>query len=434
MTFDPGDIFLLILMIILSGLFSGIEIAFVSSSRLKIELKNAQGDKTGMILSRFVKRTPRVITTILVGNNLALVLYGIVVARVLNYAFVAGGVIDPLASPYTALVLQTVISTLIILIFGEYLPKALFRLNAEKIMFHTFTARTLLFFYYLFGPFVIFVNQASHFFLKRILRLRYEEEAVSFSKEDLNLYLQETLSASGESEDIPEIDAEMFTNAMEFNEIRVREFMVPRTEIEALPSDCSIDALIDKFIETGHSKILIYGENLDEILGFVHSSALFTRPKQMREVLQPVLHVPESMAGNVLLNEFTKNRSTLALVVDEFGGTAGIVTVEDLVEEVFGEIEDEHDEQQEEEALLEKQIDANTWLLSARHEVDYLNEQYQIDLPEGEYNTLGGLVIHYAEAIPATNETVSIDDFQLAIVDASDNKVNTVRVHRLPRE
>jgi putative hemolysin len=433
MTISPADIFLLISMIILSGLFSGMEIAFVSSSRLKIELKSAQGDKAGMMLSRFVKNTSRVITTILVGNNLALVLYGIVVAKVLNYVFALWGVIDPVANPYGALVLQTIISTLLILIFGEYLPKALFRLNAEKIMFNVFTTRALLFFYYLFGPFVIFVNSGSHFFLKRILRLRYEEEEVSFSKEDLNLYLQETLHASNESEDMPEIDAEMFTNAMEFNEIRVREFMVPRTEIKALPSDCSIDELIDQFIETGHSKILIYEDNLDQILGFVHSSALFRRPRKMRDVLQSVLHVPESMAGNVLLTEFTKNRSTLALVVDEFGGTAGIVTVEDLVEEVFGEIEDEYDEQ-EEEPMLEKQVDENNWLLSARHEVDYLNEKYDIGLPEGDYNTLGGLVIHFAEAIPSANETIEVDRFEIVVVDASVNKVNSVRVHRNPGE
>lgn len=428
-----ADIFLLITMIILSGLFSGLEIAFVSSSRLKIELKNAQGDKAGVLLSRFVKNTSRVITTILVGNNLALVLYGIAIAKVLTYLFIVGNVIDPAASPYGALVMQTLISTLVILIFGEYLPKAIFRLKAEAIMFNLITVRLLLFFYWIFGPLVIFVNSASHFFLKRILRLKYEEEAVVFSKEDLNLYLQETLSATSESEDVPDIDAEMFTNAMEFNEIRVREFMIPRTEIVALTSDTDIDTLIDNFIETGLSKILIYNESLDNILGYVHSSSLFQRPKTLKDALQSVLHVPESMVANVLLNEFSKNRSTLAVVVDEFGGTAGIVTIEDLVEEVFGDIEDEHDEQ-EEEALLEKKIDANTWLFNARLDVDDMNEKYTIGLPEGEYTTIGGLVIHFAEAIPSADETVEIEGFQFVVVDADDNKVNAVRVHRLGDE
>lgn len=431
---NAADIFLMVIMVILSGLFSGLEIAFVSSSRLKIELKNAQGDKAGVLLSRFVKNTSRVITTILVGNNLALVLYGIAVAKVLTYLFILGNVIDPASSPYGALVLQTLISTLIILIFGEYLPKAIFRLKAETIMFNLVTVRLLLFLYWIFGPLVIFVNSASHFFLKRILRLKYEEEAIVFSKEDLNLYLQETLSATSESEDAPEIDAEMFTNAMEFNEIRVREFMIPRTEIVALTSNSDIDTLIDNFIETGLSKILIYNESLDNILGYVHSSSLFQRPEKLQDALQSVLHVPESMVANVLLSEFTKNRSTLAVVVDEFGGTAGIVTIEDLVEEVFGDIEDEHDEQQEEEALLEKKIDEDTWLLSARLDVDDMNEKYSIGLPEGEYNTIGGLVIHFAEAIPSANETVEIEGFHFVVVDAADNKVNAVRVHRLENQ
>lgn len=423
------DIVLMVVMLMLSGLFSGIEIAFVSSNKLKIELKNAQGDTAGTILSGFVKHTPRVITTILVGNNLALVIYGIFIAKVLAGVFLYFDIMDPVANPYSSLVLQTVISTLVILIFGEYLPKAIFRLKAEPIMFSIWTTRFLQFFYNLFGPFVVFINGASRFFLKRILRLDYEEEELVFGKEDLNLYLQESLSTTPGAEDAPEIDQEMFTNAMEFNETRVREFMIPRTEIKAIPEDTDLDALIDMFIETGHSKILVYGENLDEIKGFVHSSTLFRKPGNLQEAVQPIITVPESMAANVLLTEFSKNRATMALVVDEFGGTEGIVTVEDLVEEVFGEIEDEHDEPEEDE-LLAKQIDENTWLFHARHEVDYLNETYELELPEGDYTTLGGLVIQYAESIPEANETVDIDGYRFVVTDAADNKVNIVRVIR----
>lgn len=429
---DASDIVLMVLMLLLSALFSGIEIAFVSTNRLKIELKSAQGDRVGQLLSGFVKDSPKVITTILVGNNLALVLYGMFIAKVLNALFLSLGILDPVSSPFGALVLQTAVSTLVILIFGEYLPKAFFRLKAERIMFHPFTTRFLQFFYWMFRPIVFFIIKLSRFTLHTVFRLKEVEEELVFGKEDLNLYFRETMSSSGDPEDRPEIDAEMFENAMEFNEIKVREFMVPRTECNALPIESEIDELIDLFIETGHSKIIIYKENLDQVVGFVHSSSLFQKPAGIQEAMQPLLTVPESMAANVLLTEFTKNRKTIALVVDEFGGTAGMVTVEDLVEEVFGEIEDEHDEPEEDE-LLTKQIDARTWLLSARHEVDDLIEDHGLDLPEGDYTTLAGLIIHHAESIPSVNETVEIDGFKFTVTDASDNKVNLVRLEIVPR-
>lgn len=425
------DIVLLVLMLAFSALFSGIEIAFVSTSKLKIELKNAQGDTAGKRLSFFVKHTPRVITTILVGNNLALVLYGIFIAKLLNFVFIQGGVLDPVASPFAALILQTVISTIVILFFGEYLPKAFFRLKAEQIMFHKATTTFLQFWYVLFGPLVRGVNRLSSFLLIRIFRLEYAEEELVFGKEDLNLYVRETVAATGDTTDGPEIDAEMFENAMEFNELRVREFMVPRTELHALPLESSIDELIDAFIQTGHSKIIIYRESLDQVAGFVHSTTLFSKPKTVEDGLQPMLTVPETMAANVLLTEFTKNRKTMALVVDEFGGTAGLVTVEDLVEEVFGEIEDEHDEQEEEE-LMAKKIGDNTWLFSARHDVDDLNEEYNLGLPEGEYTTLGGLIMHYAESIPAIKEVVEVENFRFVIIEGSDRKLTTVKLEKKP--
>lgn len=425
------DIVLLVLMLAFSALFSGIEIAFVSTSKLKIELKNAQGDPVGKRLSYFVKNTPRVITTILVGNNLALVLYGIFIAKLLNYIFVASDLLDPVTSPFSALILQTVISTLVILFFGEYLPKAFFRLKAEQIMFNAVTTRFLQFFYALFGPLVRFINRLSSFLLIRVFRLKYEEEELVFGKEDLNLYVRETVAATTEDSDGPDIDAEMFENAMEFNELKVREFMVPRTELHALPLESSIDELIDMFIDTGHSKIIIYKENLDEVIGFVHSSSLFSKPASVEEAVQPMLTVPETMAAYVLLTEYTKNRKTIALVVDEFGGTAGLVTVEDLVEEVFGEIEDEHDEMEEDE-LLAKRLNENTWLLSARHDVDDLNEDFNLGLPEGDYTTLGGLIMHFAESIPAENEVVEVENFRFIIVEGTDRKLTTIKVERRP--
>ncbi len=430
MELNAWDLVWLVVMLALSALFSGIEMAFVSTNRLKIELKSAQGDPVGQQLSFFVKKTPRVITTILVGNNLALVLYGIFIAKVLNYLLITLDVLDPATSPFTALTIQTIVSTLVILFFGEYLPKAFFRLKAEQIMFSKITPSVLRFFYYLFGPFVLAINRLSRFLLLRVFRLKYEEEELVFGKEDLNLYVRETVAAINQDSEGIEIDREMFENAMEFNETKVREFMVPRTELHALQMDCTIDQLIDEFIDTGHSKILIYQENLDMVIGFVHSSSLFQQPKEIGEVLQPIMTVPETMSADVLWTEFTNNRKTIALVVDEFGGTAGLVTIEDLVEEVFGEIEDEYDEPEEEE-LLAKRIDENTWLLSARHEVDDLNEEYHLGLPEGDYTTLGGLVIALAEDIPDTKAVIEGEGFRFLVVDASDNKIITLQVEKL---
>lgn len=428
MSANTADILIIVCTLIFSAWFSGIEIAFVSISRLKIELKSAQEDRVGILLSKFVKATPRVITTVLVGNNLALVLFGISAARLLNLIFVATDFLEPTENELLALILQTLITTLVILFLGEYLPKAFFRLKAEDIMFNIGTARILLFFYWIFGPLVVMINALSGFFLRKILRLRYEEEELVFRKEDLTFYMQETLS-SLDLPDKPEIDQEMFTNAMSFNETRVREFMVPRTELTAISIEDSIEDLINCFVEFGHSKVIVYRDSLDEVLGFVHHSALFQRPKTIQDAMQPILMVPETMAANVLLSEFTRKRRSIAVVVDEFGGTEGMVTIEDLVEEVFGDIEDEHDEPEEEE-LLAKEIEPNVWLFSARWEVDDLNENHNLGLPEGEYNTLGGMIIHHLEAIPAANDSIELANYRFIITDASENKVNIVRVER----
>ncbi len=426
---DGWHIVTLIIMLAFSALFSGIEIAFVSTNKLKIELKSAQNDKIGMRLSFFVKHTPRIITTILIGNNLALVLYGIYFAKVLNASFLYYGILNPIDSPFSALIIQTLISTLIILFLGEYLPKAVFRLKAEQIMFNNLTSRFLQFFYWVFGPFVSFIGALSRFMLIKVLRLKYEEEELVFGRDDLNLYLRESFAATGEDPSMPDIDPELFENAMEFNEIKVREFMVPRTEITAVPIDTSLEELIDTFTETGHSKILIYKDSFDEMIGFIHSTNLFRNPNHLEEAMQPLMTVPESMTAHVLFSEFTKNRSTIAIVVDEFGGTSGLVTVEDMVEEVFGEIEDEYDEPEEDDLVAEK-VDVNTWIFSARHEVDDLNEEWDLELPEGDYTTLGGMIIHFAESIPAQGEEVSIEPFTITVLEATETKVDKVRLTR----
>lgn len=423
-----GDIIIVLAMLAVSAFFSGVEMAFVSASKLKIELKSKQGSSTGRILSDFIKHTPRVITTILVGNNIALVMFGISMGHIITYLLYHSFGIDAEVERTKVLLLQTAISTLVILIFGEYLPKAIFRINPDNSL--SFSARILQIFYYGLAPLVVLINLLTKFILKTVLRLKYEEEEVTFGKRDLYMFMQETL-AETEGGTAPEIDAEMFSNAMELNETRVREFMVPRTEIEALPLDSTVDQLIDKLVETELSRIIIYQESLDNVLGFVHSSMLFKHPKTVADALQPILMVPESMSANVLLKEFTKHRRSIAIVVDEFGGTEGLVTMEDLVEEVFGEIDDEHDEPEEDE-LLAKQVDPNTWILSTRWEVYDVNKEFELDLPEGDYNTLSGLIMFHAEDIPGEGDTIVIGDYTFTVMEAAQNKVETVKMHRKP--
>lgn len=244
------------------------------------------------------------------------------------------------------------------------------------------------------------------------------------------MFMQETLSDS-EGSTPPEIDAEMFSKAMELNETRVREFMIPRTEIESMPLNCTLDQLIEKLVETELSRIIIYQENLDNVVGFVHSSMLFRNPATVSDAIQPILMVPESMPANVLLTEFTKNRRSIAIVVDEFGGTEGLVTMEDLVEEVFGEIDDEHDEPNEDD-LLAKQLDENTWLISTRWEVYDVNKEFGLELPEGDYNTVSGLLMFHAEDIPAENDVILIGNYTFTVTEASQNKVEVVKLHRKP--
>lgn len=420
---SPTDILLTLLMLILSAWFSGIEIAFVSVNKLKIELKAKQDDRRAGIISGFFKKTSRMITAILVGNNLALVIYGISFGHILDYLMVRFLHMEPEA--YRSLLLQTFISTLVILVFGEYLPKAFFRLSPDRKLL--VSAYVMRFFYFLFSPVVMLINGMTHVLLKGILRMKYEDEEIVFSKKDLDHYIQETIGDGETAGVAQEIDTEMFNNALEFNETRVREFMIPRTEIQAIPDTSTLDQLLEKFIETELSKIIIYSENLDKITGYVHHSSLFRNPSSISEVLQPVIMIPESMPANFLLTEFNKNRSTLAVVVDEFGGTEGMVTIEDLVEEVFGEIDDEHDDVSEDE-LIEKQISADTFLFSARLEVDDLNKEYNLHLPEGDYNTLSGLVMYFAEKIPDVNEKLELEDYRITVTDASDNKINTVMV------
>jgi putative hemolysin len=416
---DPAP--LIVISLIFSAFFAGTEIAFVSANKFRIELANKQGSFSGSIMSGFVKAPSQFIGTMLVGNNIALVVYGVFMAEALQ-----PHILDVLPSNYqneaTLLIIQTVISTFLILITGEFLPKVLFRINPNKML--EIFALPILFFYYLLYPVVYLIRIFSEQVLRRIFKIESFEAKTIFGRMDLDHFIQEIKSDS-ENDTGKTSEIEMFQNALAFNEIRVRECMIPRTEIVAQSIDSDIEDLRLLFAETGLSRILIYRDNIDNIIGFVHSYEMFKQPKSIQSVILPVTIVPESMPARELLTLFTQQHKSIALVVDEFGGTAGIVTMEDVIEEIFGEIDDEHDV----EDLTEKQLNENEYIFSGRLEIDYLNREYQLRLPEDEnYETLAGLIIHHHESIPDVNDVIILEPYQFTILQVSDTKIDQVKL------
>jgi len=410
---------IIICSILFSAFFAGMEIAFITSNKLLIELKNKQGSITASILSNFVNNPSKFISTTLVGNNIGLVIYGIYMAKVLN-PFIHGFLPGEVHNEFLVLFIQTILSTLIVLVTAEFIPKVLFRINPDIIL--NILAIPFLLFYYIFWPIVHFIMWLSKLILNNILRIKYTESTPVFSKVDLDQYINQV--EENDLDDDAEVDTEMFKNALDFSNIKVRECMTPRTELELIHIGASVDDLYKKFIETGLSKILVYADSTDNIIGYVHQKELFHKPKHIGEILIPVEIVPETTSAMDLLNKFSKSRRSMALVVDELGGTAGIVTIEDIMEEVLGEIDDEHDT----EALTEVQISEKEFLFHARHEIDYLNTKYELDIPEGEYHTLGGFILAFHEDIPGKGEKINIERFQFTIEKVSGAKIEEVKM------
>jgi len=398
-----------------SAMFSGLEIAFVSANKLKIELDNTKGNFTAKILSSFLKQPAKFIGAMLLGNNIALVIYSIIMAKFLE-PVIAQYVFD---NEFVILLMQTIISTLLILFFAEFLPKALFRINPNRVL--TIAAVPITIVYYILYPFTYFTVGISNLILK-IFKVDTSESDLAFSKIDLEDFIANIQDGQNEGEEI-DSEIQIFKNALGFSDVKVRECMVPRTEITAIEVEKSIEELREKFIETGLSKILIYRDNIDNIIGYVHSKELFKKPEAIKSILLPVSIVPEVMSANDMLKKSIKERRSVAVVVDEFGGTSGILTTEDVIEEIFGEIEDEHDK----EEFVEKIISENTYQFSARIEIDYINEKYKLNLPvSDEYETLGGLIININESIPENEEIIRKDNFEFTIDKVSDNKVDMI--------
>lgn len=409
-----------IITLAMSAFFSGMEIAFISANKLQIELQNKQGDLTGRVLSVFVQRPGQFIGTTLMGNTIMLVLYGIFMAYLME---------DPLKiwlpdgfnNDAIVLILQTVISTIVVLITAEFLPKSLFMLNPNSML--NFFSLPFWIIYILFYPVVWAVVGLSRFFITKILRLEYSEDKPVFTVTDLNSFVQNHIH-KGKEEGHVEIDTKIFDNAVEFKTVRVRECMVPRTDIVSVEVDDAIEELKQVFEESGHSKVIVYRESIDDVIGYCHQLELFKKPKTIEEILTPIIIAPESALANELLIQFIQERKSLALVVDEFGGTSGIVSMEDIIEEIFGEIEDEYDS----DDLIEQKISDQEYLLSARHEIDYLNDKYGWELPIGDFETLSGLILSLTENLPKKGESVTFEAYNFTVVTKQEHRIETVRL------
>ena len=418
-----SDPFLIIVIsIVLSAFFSGIEIAFISANKLKIELDKNKGEFEFVFFSRILKHPSRFITAMLLGNNVSLVLYGLAM----------GAILTPIIQTYTenglvVLLVQTLVSTGVILILAEFLPKVVFSQNPNRSL--KIFALPVFITYYLFYPLVTFVNWCSNFIFKFVLRIQVPEEKMEYGLVDLDHYLREISSGNIEQEDLDN-EIQLMQNVLEFNSVKARECMIPRNELVAVEIHDDVSELLEKFLDTGHSKVIVYRGTIDRIIGYVHSNDFYQKPIAIKYVLRPILVVPETMPADDVMSTFIKKRQSMAVVVDEFGGTSGILTLEDIVEEIFGEIEDEHDK----EEFKETKISDTEYLLSSRLEIDYINEEFDLNLPKGDnYETLAGLIIAHFESIPVKGDHIIIENFEFDIISVSDNKINEVKLTVNPK-
>ena len=418
------DSIVIILSLILSAFFSGMEIAYVSSNKIHIEIEKKQGGLLSNLLSKITAKPSKFIATMLIGNNIAVVVYGFYMGDILVDWFAAylpssNTLINYLLNELSLLT-QTVISTLVILVTAEFLPKVFFQIYANSLL--KLFAVPAYIFYILFSLVSDFVIWISDVVLKTLFKTEGDEVQLAFSKVELGNYISEQME-SVEAHDTIDSEIQIFQNALEFSEVKSREVMVPRTELTAIEIHDTIQSLSESFTQTGHSKILVYKTTIDDILGYVHSFDLFKHPKNIKSMLRPVEYVPETMLAKDVLNVLIKKRKSLAVVLDEYGGTSGIMTVEDIVEELVGEIEDEHDTMD----LIEEKLKDNTYLFSARLEVDHINETYRLQLPESEnYETLGGFIVNHTEEIPEQNQEIRIHQFHVTIKQVSNTKIELV--------
>ena len=410
-------IYLLITMAF-SAFFSGMEIAFVSVDKLRFEM-NRKGGVSSRILSLFFRNPNDFISTMLVGNNIALVIYGILMAQIIGDNLLAGWI----TNHFVMVLLQTVISTLIILVTGEFLPKTLFKINPNLAL--NVCAVPLFICYVVLYPISKFSSGVSYLFLRLFgMKVNKEASAKAFGKVDLDYFVQSSID-NAESEETLDTEVKIFQNALDFSAVKIRDCIVPRTEVVAVALDTSLEELKGRFVESGISKIIVYDGNIDNVVGYIHSSEMFRSPKDWRDHVKEVPIVPETMAAHKLMKLFMQQKKTIAVVVDEFGGTSGIVSLEDLVEEIFGDIEDEHDNT----SYICKQIGEHEYVLSARLEIEKVNETFNLELPESDdYLTVGGLILNQYQSFPKLHELVSVGKYQFKIIKVTATKIELVRL------
>ncbi|MDP4828154.1 MAG: hemolysin family protein [Flavobacteriales bacterium] len=417
---DYDSWLIILLSLAFSAFFSGMEIAFVTANKLKIELDLKQGRFSARVLSIFLHKPKLFIATMLVGNNLALVFYGIEFGKML--ASLIFGVEDwnEAENPITALTTQTIISTFVILLTAEFLPKSIFRIN-PNFWLNAFAIPLAAVYYLLLIP-SWFITSLSKGFIKYILRAETSSERASFGAVDLDHYLKEITQNMHPDQEL-EHEIQILQNALDFSQLKARDCLIPRKEVIALDVEEPVQTLRDLFLETNLSKVVIYRGTIDNIIGYVHVRDIFKSPESIKSILMPAIIIPEPMAANEVLEFFIKKKRNLAIVVDEYGGTSGIITIEDIVEEIFGEIDDEHDT----EELIEQQIDEGHFQFSARLEIDYLNQEFGLELPEhDDYDTLGGMIIHHTQQIPQLHDVVSIGKYTCRMLRVSTSRVELV--------
>jgi putative hemolysin len=396
------------------------EIAFISSNKIYLEIEKKQDSLTSKALTKLTEKPSKFIATMLVGNNISLVVYGFFMGdflmkqlHKLSFQF----------SEFSSFIIQTAISTLVVLITSEFLPKVFFQIYANNLM--KIFAIPSYFFYRIFNFISSFIIWISDFILKKFFKTQGDYVPSYFSKIELGNYITEQMSSVENHEEV-DSEIQIFQNALEFSGVKVRDIMTPRTELVAVDIYDSVTQLRSLFIQTGYSKILVYQNSLDDILGYVHSFELFKKPRSIKSIMIAVEFVPETILIKDVLNILTKKRKSIAVILDEYGGTAGIVTVEDIVEELFGEIEDEHDN---DEQLIEQKIDEKTFLFSARLDVSYLNEEYKLEIPENDsYGTLGGFIVDFTKEIPKRGEQIEVENYQFTIEQATNKKIEVVKM------
>ncbi|HSD08586.1 hemolysin family protein [Flavobacterium sp.] len=414
------EIGIIILCLILCAFFSGMEIAFISSNKIYLELEKKQDSFVSKILTKLTEKPSKFIAAMLIGNNIALVVYGFFMGELLMRWLL---LLDLHFSNFTSLLIQTVISTLIVLITAEFLPKVFFQIYANSLI--KFFAIPAYIFYKLFYFISTFLIWISDFVLKKFFKTEGDQVQLYFSKNELGNYISEQMNSVDDQEEV-DSEIQIFRNALDFSGIKARDVMTPRTEIAAIDVLDSVEDLKALFIETGYSKMVIYQNSLDDIIGYVHSFDLFKKPSNIKEIVIPVEFIPETIYVKDAMDLLTKKRKSVAVVLDEYGGTSGILTIEDIVEELFGEIEDEHDLDEE---LIERDMGDNTFLFSARLDVEYLNQTYKFEIPESDsYGTLGGFIVDFTKEIPQKGDEITIENYHFVIEEATNKKIELVKM------